>query len=92
MFGKITLAAAIVASGVAFAQKTQQPSSTSNVQTQPTNSVPRECWDTHTNRARPVTAADSKAIPQGPLPTTDSAYGIARGTKADRPAEMPQCD
>jgi hypothetical protein len=73
MFGKITLAAAIVASGVAFAQKTQQPSSTSNVQTQPTNSVPRECWDTHTNRARPVTAADSKAIPQGPLPTTDSA-------------------
>jgi hypothetical protein len=90
MFGKITLAAALVVSGVAFAQKTQQPSST-NVQTQPTNSVPRECWDTHTNRARPVTAADSKAIPQGPVPPS-SAYAILPATKADRPAEMPQCD
>jgi hypothetical protein len=91
MFGKITLAVALVVSGVAFAQKTQQPSS-SNVQTQPANSIPRECWDTHTNRARPVTAADSKAIPQGPLPTTGSGYGIAPGTKADRPAEKPQCN
>jgi hypothetical protein len=91
MFGKIVLAVALVVNGVAFAQKIQQPSSTSNVQTQPPNSVPRECWDTHTNRARPVTAADSKAIPQGPVPPS-SAYAILPATKADRPPEMPQCD
>jgi hypothetical protein len=88
MFGKITLAATLVVSGVAFGQNTQQPSSTSNVQTQPTNSLPRQCWDTHTNQARPVTAADSKAIPQGPIAST----GSAPGTRADRPAEMPLCD
>ena len=92
MFGKITLAATLVVSGVAFGQNSQQPPPASNAQTQPTNSLPRQCWDTHTNRARPVTAADSKAIPQGPIVTTDSTYGIAPGTKADRPAELPLCD
>jgi hypothetical protein len=93
MFGKITLAATLIVSGVAFGQNTQQPSSTSNVQTQPANSLPRQCWDTHTNQARPVTAADFKAIPQGPIATTGSTYGgIAPGSKADRPAGMPLCD
>jgi hypothetical protein len=91
MFGKITLAATLVVSGVVFGQNTQQPP-TSNVQTQPTDSLPRQCWDTHTNQARPVTAADSKAIPQGPTATTGSTYGLAPGSKADRPAEMPLCN
>jgi hypothetical protein len=93
MFGKITLAVTLMVSGVAFGQNTQQPSSTSNVQTQPANSLPRQCWDTHTNQARPVTAADSKAVPQGPIETTRFTYGgIVPGSKADRPAGMPLCD
>jgi len=90
MIGKIILAAALLTSGVAFAQQTLQPNS--NV-TPPesSNRLPLECWDTHTNRARPVTAADSKTISPGPA-TTDSAYGSAPATGADRRAGMPKCD
>ena len=90
MMGKIILPAALLASGVAFAQQTLQPNS--NV-TQPEsiNRLPLECWDTHTNRARPVTAADSKTISPKPS-TTDSRDGGAPATGADRPAGMQQCD
>ena len=86
MIGKITLAGALVASGIAFAQQTQQqtPTNPGSVQTQPTNSLPPQWWDTHTNQARPMTAAEAKEVRPAPP-------ALAPGGNADRPAGMPQC-
>jgi|HubBroStandDraft_4_1064222.scaffolds.fasta_scaffold1305761_1 hypothetical protein len=86
MIGKITFATALVASGIAFAQQTQQqtPTNPGSVQTQPTNSLPPQCWDPHTNQARPVTAADAKEVRPAPP-------AAAPGGNAGRPPGIPQC-
>ena len=86
MIGKITLAATLVASGMAFAQPTQQqtPANPGSAQTQPRDSLPPQCWDTHTNQARPVTAADAKDL--RPAPTA-----VDPGRNTARPVGMPEC-
>ena len=86
MIRKITLAATLVASGIAFAQQTQQqtPTNPGSEQTRATDSLPPQCWDTHTNQARPVTAADAKELRPAP-PAVDP------GRNAGRPVGMPQC-
>jgi hypothetical protein len=88
MIGKIILTMALLASGVALAQ-TPQPTA-NGTQPESIDRLPRECWDTHTNRPRPITAADAKSISVGP--GTTGAAGIPPGPRADRPAGMPQCD
>ena len=92
MFGNITLAAALVVSGVAFAQKTQQPSSTSNVQTQPANGVPRECWDTHTIEHVPLQLQIPGRSRKAHFRLRAPPMALRRAPRPIGPPKMPQCD
>jgi hypothetical protein len=60
----VTLAAAVLVSGFAVAQQEQQPrlQQPEAIQNQPN---PPQCWDTHTNQPRSVTAADAPAAQPG---------------------------
>ena len=98
MFVKITmLAAAVLVSGFASAQQPQQqPRSQQPEATQNQPKAP-DCWDTHTNQVREITAADAQANQPGstvgstqPNPPTNS-QNITRGGKAERPAGIANC-
>jgi hypothetical protein len=60
----MALATAVLFSGFAVAQQQQQPrlQQPEATQNQPN---PPQCWDTHTNQLRSVTAADSQATQPG---------------------------
>jgi len=92
----MALGAALLVSGFALAQQQQaRPQQSDAIQNQP--NAP-QCWDTHTNQPRNVTAADPLAT-QPPGSTTGFANRPQSGVQtqqnlsspATRPAGMADC-
>jgi hypothetical protein len=92
----VTLAAAMLVSGFATAQQQQQqqarPQQPEAIQNQPN---PPQCWDTHTNQPRNVTAADAPATqPGSTIGSATQSPGQAQQnapSSGTRPPGMANC-
>jgi hypothetical protein len=100
MIGKVTFMAAMLISGLAFAQQPGASQPTPNVNAPNANST--QCWDTTTNQARnkmaqsgtnqpSPTVGAGNAKPDGATPAPKAGANAGAGSAANRPAGMANC-